>query len=91
MAGGFERSIGVIKPFLTDEQWEQIAPLLPQTRSRGRPFADNRQVLEGILWVLRSGARWRDLPHNTPVPRPAGGVCVTGKSKGCGWICGGPS
>ena len=63
---GFGRSMGMVKPFLTDEQWEQIAPLLPQTRSRGRPFADNRQVLEGILWVLRSGARWRDLPPQYP-------------------------
>ena len=43
------------KPFLAEEQWKRIAPLLPKLRSRGRPFAENRRVLEGILWVLRSG------------------------------------
>jgi transposase len=47
---------------LGDEQWEQIAPLLPQHKRRGRPRADDRRTLNGILWVLRSGARWKDLP-----------------------------
>jgi transposase len=56
----------MVKPFLSEEQWEEIEPLLPKVRSRGRPFADRRQVLEGILWVLRSGARWRDLPPQYP-------------------------
>ena|SRR6185312_2998076 len=54
------------KPFLSDEQWQRIARLLPKYKSRGRPFVDNRRVLEGILWVLRSGARWRDLPREYP-------------------------
>jgi transposase len=54
------------KAFLTEPQWQCIAPLLPKRKSRGRPFADNRRVLEGILWVLRSGARWRDLPAEYP-------------------------
>ena len=45
------------KAFLSDEQWAKIEPLLPKVRSRGRPWADNRQVLEGILWVLKTGAR----------------------------------
>ena len=52
--------------FLTDEQWRRIEPLLPKRESRGRPWADNRQVLEGILWVLKTGARWRDLPDVYP-------------------------
>lgn len=52
--------------FLTDEQWAKIQPLLPKHRSKGRPWANNREVLEGILWVLRSGARWRDLPAHYP-------------------------
>jgi len=54
------------KPFLTDEQWKKIEPLLPQPkrRKRGRPPKDNRCVLEGILWVLKTGARWRDVPKD---------------------------
>jgi transposase len=56
------------KAFLSDEQWAKIEPLLPKVRSRGRPWADNRRVLEGILWVLKTGARWRDLPGEYPSP-----------------------
>jgi len=56
------------KSLLNDQQWHKIKPLLPKARrgGRGRPRADERQVLEGILWVLRSGARWRDLPREYP-------------------------
>jgi len=46
--------------FLLNEQWEKIGPLLPQLKSRGRPWRSNREVFEGILWVLRTGARWKD-------------------------------
>ena len=56
---------------LTDAQWEKIRPLLPKRRKRphgGRPPADDRKVLEGILWILRSGARWCDLPEEFPSP-----------------------
>jgi transposase len=56
------------KAFLSEEQWTKIEPLLPKLRSRGRPWADNRRVLEGILWVLKTGARWRDLPKEYPSP-----------------------
>lgn len=49
---------------LTDEQWAQLEPLLPPQKPRtGRPNADHRRVVEGILWVLRTGAPWRDLPE----------------------------
>ena len=43
---------------------EIIGPLLPELPSgkRGRPWRDNREVLEGILWVMRTGAPWRDMP-----------------------------
>ena len=49
---------------LTNEQWEQIAPFLPPQKPKtGRPAKDHRQILNGILWVLRTGAPWRDLPE----------------------------
>lgn len=51
---------------LNDEQWERIKGLLPKAGKQGRPPAPEREVLEGILWVLRSGARWRDLPDSYP-------------------------
>jgi transposase len=57
--------------FLTDEQWAKIAPLLPSERpgfKGGRPRRSNREVLEGILWILRTGARWQDLPRRYPSP-----------------------
>lgn len=57
-----------VKPFLTDEQWQRIEPLLPRLESRGRPWRDDRQVFEGVLWVLKTGARWRDLPEAYPSP-----------------------
>ena len=48
---------------LNDEQWERLRPLLPpQKPSTGRPAKDHRTVLNGILWLLRTGAPWRDLP-----------------------------
>ena len=53
-------------PLLTDQHGAKIEPLLPRPRKNprgGRPWADNRRVLEGILWILRSGARWQDLPE----------------------------
>jgi transposase len=54
------------KAFLSDEQWAKLEPLLPKERSRGRPWADNRRVFEGLLWMLKTGARWRDLPKEYP-------------------------
>lgn len=55
---------------LQDEQWALIEPLLPRRRrradGRGRPPRDDRAVLNGILWILRSGARWKDMPERFP-------------------------
>jgi len=47
---------------LTDFEWRVIEPLLPN-KSRGVPRVDDRRVLNGIFWVLRSGAPWRGLPE----------------------------
>lgn len=50
---------------LTNEQWKRIAPLLPpeKTGKKGRPGKDNRSMMNGILWIARSGAQWRCLPE----------------------------
>lgn len=50
---------------LTDQEWEQIAPLLPSatTGKPGRPPKDNRLMLNAMVWIARSGAPWRDLPE----------------------------
>jgi transposase len=47
---------------LTDEGWERIRGLLP-TQGRGGRWADHRTVLNGMFWVLNSGAQWRDMPE----------------------------
>lgn len=54
---------------LSDAQWTKIERLLPKGTPSplgGRRRIDDREVMEGILWVLRSGARWKDLPHEYP-------------------------
>ena len=59
---------------LSDEDWQRIAPHLPPCPASpkgGRPRAGDRECLEGILWLLRSGARWRDIP----VDLPSGSTC----------------
>jgi transposase len=55
--------VSAMERMLTDEQWALIAPLLPPQKPRGRKRADDRQTLEGILWVLKTGSRWQDLPR----------------------------
>ena len=55
---------------LTEAQWKRLAPLLPKPRrrpdGRGRPWRDPRDVLNGVLWVMRTGAPWHDLPDRYP-------------------------
>lgn len=50
---------------LTDSMWSVLLPLFQRPhKPRGRPKADTRLLLEGVLWVLRTGAPWRDLPDD---------------------------
>src|SRR6266853_3531086 len=58
---------------LTDAQWAFLEPLFrPRRREdgRGRPWQDTRAVLNGVLWVLRTGAPWHDLPPRYPPYQP---------------------
>jgi len=49
---------------LSDAQWKRLKPLLPaQKPDVGRPGNDHRTVVNGILWIVRTGAPWRDLPE----------------------------
>jgi len=62
------------KRMLTDEQWQRVAPHLPEhppSPKGGRPRADDRESLEGVLWLLRTGARWQDIP----IDLPSGSTC----------------
>ena len=48
---------------LTNGQWDVLRPLLPPGTPGGRPPADPRRLLDAMLWVLHTGAPWRDLPE----------------------------
>ena len=58
------------KPYptdLTDEQWMLLHPLLPEARPGGRPQSvDLREIVNGLLYVLRTGCPWRHVPHDLP-------------------------
>ena len=62
---------------LTDEQWNVLKKFFPKQRETtskgGRPGHSTRDILNGVLWVLRVGARWGDLP--TPKGYPSGSTC----------------
>ena len=54
---------------LTDEQWEVVEPILRPARrkdNRGRPWHETRAVLNGVLWILGSGAQWAEMPAKYP-------------------------
>ena len=55
------------KPYesdLSDKQWEFIAPLLPKPAKTGRPATNRREAINGILYVLKTGCKWKDIPHD---------------------------
>lgn len=49
---------------ITEQEWESVKELLPpENTGRGRPSKANRDMLNGIVWIAKSGAAWRDLPE----------------------------
>ena len=60
----------MVRTIVTDEQWARVSRLFPDhTGYKGRPYEqDHRITIEGILWILRTGAPWRDLPEQFGKP-----------------------
>ena len=54
---------------INDKQWKRICPMIPAGKPGGRPPLDRRTILDGILWILRNGASWRDLPEESDTPQ----------------------
>ena len=69
---------------LTDGQWERLRPLLPPSSGRGRPRADDRRIVEGILWRLATGVPWRDLPERFGSWRRCTPASGAGSGRGLG-------
>jgi len=78
------------KPYpsdLTDDQWEELAPLIPLAKPGGRPrTVDMREVINGALYVLRSGCTWRMIPHDLPPWGTVWGYFRRWRKKGT-WEC----
>jgi transposase len=53
----------MVRHRLTDAQWELIEDVFPPQSRMGRPPRDRRTIVDGILWILRTGSPWRDLPE----------------------------
>ena len=51
------------RDLLSDAAWDCVKDFFPEPKSTGRPQRDRRMVLDGILWILRAGSAWRDLPE----------------------------
>jgi len=70
---------------LSDHEWTAIKPMLPD-KPRGVPRVNDRRVLNGIFWVLRSGAPWRDL-SDAFAPTPLATIAsFAGGGPGCGAV-----
>ena len=78
---------------LSDDQWERIAPLvIGRPDQKGSTGRDNRMFVEGVLWIVRTGSPWRDLPEGAVIcGRPHRCKCEIGLRRdlpGCGHLSG---
>jgi transposase len=73
---------------LTDAEWQVLAPLIPQPKPGGRPAVhDRRELVDAMLYWLRTGCAWRLLPHDFPPGRPSTTTGAAGGSRACGSGC----
>jgi transposase len=71
---------------LSDYEWSVIRSMLPD-KPRGIPRVDDRRILNGIFWVLRSGAPWRDLPDSFGPPTTCyNSFAVSGTGSWMRWL-----
>jgi transposase len=67
---------------LTEKQWEKVPDLVPdgpvRSDGKGQPWRVKREVLERILWIVKTGARWKDLPKTIRRNRPVTGIFSSG-------------
>ncbi len=71
---------------VTDKLWSRVEPHLPVRAARpkgGRPWVNDRDGLEGVRWVLRTGARWGDIPVDRPSPSTCWRRLRDGAGEGC--------
>ncbi|MGH3389003.1 MAG: transposase [Actinomadura sp.] len=68
---------------LTDRAWARLEPLLPAADGRGRRWRNHRQVINGILWRLRTGSPWRDVPERYGRPGELADRCDEDSVIGC--------
>ena len=70
---------------LTEFEWKTIQPLLPN-KPRGVPSVDDRRVLNGIFYILRSGSPWADMPERYGLQRQFTTVSTVGAKPGSGTV-----
>ena len=66
---------------LRDDQWALIAPLLPRPKVRGRPRADDRRTINGILWACAPAPGGGTSPRGMAAPQPATAASKSGKTR----------
>jgi transposase len=69
--------------WLSEQEWRRIEPLLPRGR-RGAHRVDDRRVISGIIYMLRTGARWRDCPPEYGPTRRSTIASIAGAGRGFG-------